>query len=78
MIVDTSFVLDVIDDVEPVIWKERELETEGVPRVIVRAVEEGLPEADATAIVRRVDEHGLHMTGELRETAHDLIEAAAE
>ena len=50
----------------------------GTIGVIVRAVEEGLPEADATAIVRRVDEHGLHMTAELRETAHELIESAAD
>lgn len=34
MIVDTSFILDVIDDVEPAVSKERELEAEGVPLVI--------------------------------------------
>lgn len=34
MIVDTSFVLDVIDDVEAAITKERELEAESVPLVI--------------------------------------------
>lgn len=50
----------------------------GTIGVIVRGVEEGLSEADAKAIVRRVDEHGLHMTAELRETAHELIESVAE
>ena len=34
MIVDTSFILDVIDDVDPAVQKERELETENVPLVI--------------------------------------------
>lgn len=34
MIVDTSFVLDVIDGVDSALEKERELETEGVPLVI--------------------------------------------
>ena len=34
MIVDTSFVLDVIDDVEPAVQKAQELETESVPLVI--------------------------------------------
>jgi predicted nucleic acid-binding protein len=34
MIVDTSFVLDVVDDVEPAVAKERELEAESVPLVI--------------------------------------------
>ena len=34
MIVDTSFVLDVIDDVETALRKERELEAEGVPLVV--------------------------------------------
>lgn len=34
MIVDTSFVLDVIADVEAAVSKERELESEGVPLVI--------------------------------------------
>ncbi|SFC75407.1 hypothetical protein SAMN05444422_1213 [Halobiforma haloterrestris] len=34
MIVDTSFVLDVIDDVEPAVQKERELEAESIPLVI--------------------------------------------
>jgi len=34
MIVDTSFVLDIIDGVEPAVEKERELEAESVPLVI--------------------------------------------
>lgn len=34
MIVDTSFVLDVIDDVEAAVTKERQLEAESVPLVI--------------------------------------------
>lgn len=34
MIVDTSFILDVLDDVDAAVSKERELEAEGVPLVI--------------------------------------------
>lgn len=34
MIADTSFVLDVIDDVTPAVAKEQELELEGVPLVL--------------------------------------------
>jgi predicted nucleic acid-binding protein len=34
MIVDTSFVLDIIDDVGAALEKERELEAESVPLVI--------------------------------------------
>lgn len=34
MIVDTSFVLDVIADVDEAVEKERELEAEGVPMVL--------------------------------------------
>jgi predicted nucleic acid-binding protein len=34
MIVDTSFVLDVIDDLDAAVSKEKELEAEGVPLVI--------------------------------------------
>lgn len=46
--------------------------------VVVRAVSEGLLTADeATALVRGLDRHGLHMTGELREKADALIEDAA-
>lgn len=48
----------------------------GTLGTIVRAVEEGLSETEAKAIVRRVDEHGLHMTAELRVKAEELIEDA--
>lgn len=34
MIVDTSFVLDVIDDIDAAVEKEKSLEAEGVPLVI--------------------------------------------
>ncbi|MDL0121099.1 PIN domain-containing protein [Halobacterium salinarum] len=34
MIVDTSFVLDVIDDIDAAVTKEREIEAAGVPLVI--------------------------------------------
>ena len=34
MIVDTSFILDVIDGVEAAVEKERELEAESIPLVI--------------------------------------------
>lgn len=50
----------------------------GTVGVVVRAVEEGLDATEAKALVRRIDSRGLHMTGELREKAYDLIESAAE
>lgn len=34
MIVDTSFILDIIDDVDAAVSKERELDADGVPLVI--------------------------------------------
>jgi predicted nucleic acid-binding protein len=46
--------------------------------VVVRAVEEGLDAEDGKELVRRLDEHGLHMTGELRATAERLVEEAGE
>jgi predicted nucleic acid-binding protein len=49
----------------------------GTIGVVVRAVEDGLPPDEAKELVRRLDAHGLHMTGELRETADELIENAA-
>lgn len=56
----------------------------GTVGVVVRAVDEG-PAADAglslkegKALVRRLDDHGLHMTASLRETALRLVEEAAE
>jgi len=51
----------------------------GTIGVIVRAVEVRDMTADeGKALVRRVDSHGLHMTGELREKAYELVEEAAE
>lgn len=50
----------------------------GTIGVVVRAVAEGrLTEQEAKALVRRLDSRGLHMTGELREKADELIEDAA-
>ena len=50
----------------------------GTVGVVVRSVEEGLSAHEAKSVVRRVDEHGLHMTAELREKAFELVEAAAD
>lgn len=50
----------------------------GTIGVIVRAVEDGLPEDEAKRLLRRVDEHGLHLTGELRDHADGLIESATD
>lgn len=50
----------------------------GTVGVVVRAVEEGLDREEAYALVRRLDSHGLHMTGALREKAYSLIDEAAE
>lgn len=50
----------------------------GTIGAVVRAVDEGLPAEEGTAIVRRLDDHGLHMTAELRERAYELVEEAAE
>lgn len=50
----------------------------GTVGVIVRNVEAGrLTVPEAKELVRTVDGQGLHMTGELREKADDLIEDAA-
>jgi predicted nucleic acid-binding protein len=50
----------------------------GTIGVVVRAVAEGrLTEEEAKDLVRRLDSRGLHMTGELREKADELIEDAA-
>jgi predicted nucleic acid-binding protein len=47
--------------------------------VVVRNVADGELTADeATELVRRLDSHGLHMTGELREKADELIDEATE
>lgn len=49
----------------------------GTVGVVVRAVEErGMASTDGKNLVRRIDGHGLHMTGELRETAYELVEEA--
>lgn len=51
----------------------------GTVGVIVRAVEErGMTSEEGKDLIRRVDSHGLHMTGELREKAYELVEEAAE
>lgn len=50
----------------------------GTIGVVIRAVEDGLPPADGKDLVERIDSHGLHMTGELRQTAYRLVEDAAE
>jgi predicted nucleic acid-binding protein len=49
----------------------------GTVGVVVRAVEEGMSPEEAKGVIRRVDEHGLHMTAELRERAYDLVEERA-
>ena len=50
----------------------------GTVGVIIRAVEDGLDREEAYTLVRRIDSHGLHMTGELRDKAYSLIDTAAE
>jgi hypothetical protein len=45
---------------------------------VVRAVEEGLDAESGKGLVHRLDDHGLHMTAELRETALRLVEDANE
>ena len=51
----------------------------GTIGVVVRAVSAGRITADeGTELVRRLDSHGLHLTGELREQADDLIAEAAD
>lgn len=51
----------------------------GTIGVVVRAVSAGRMTADeGKELVRRLDSHGLHLTGELREQADDLIAEAAD
>ncbi|SNR48390.1 hypothetical protein [Halorubrum vacuolatum] len=50
----------------------------GTIGVVVRAVEEGFDREDAYTLVDRIDSHGLHLTGSLRDTAYSLIDDAAE
>ena len=52
-------------------------EVTGTIGAVVRAVGEGTSEAAGKAIVRRLDERGLHMTAELRDAADARIEDAA-
>ena len=49
----------------------------GTVGVVVRAVEEGLDREEAYTLVDRIDSHGLHMTGSLRDKAYSLIDEAA-
>lgn len=49
----------------------------GTVGAIRRSVKEGRDADEAVDLVRRVDENGLHMTGQLREEALKQIEAAA-
>jgi len=50
----------------------------GTVGIVVRAVTAGrLTVEEAKDLVRRLDSHGLHMTGELRERADELIDDAA-
>jgi len=49
----------------------------GTIGIVVRAVDEGLDPDAAKDLVSRLDAHGLHLTGELRETADELIDEAA-
>lgn len=50
----------------------------GTIGVVVSAVHEGLSESEGKKLIRRIDGRGLHTTGELRETAYELVEAVAE
>jgi predicted nucleic acid-binding protein len=50
----------------------------GTIGALVRAVDAGRSKADAKALLRQLDNHGLHMTAELRTKAEELIETAAE
>ncbi|TQQ81226.1 hypothetical protein EGH24_08840 [Halonotius terrestris] len=50
----------------------------GTVGIVVRAVASGrLAAEEAKDLIRRLDSHGLHMTGELRERADELIDDAA-
>lgn len=52
-------------------------EVTGTIGAIVRAVAAGRSADEGKRLVRAVDGHGLHMTGELRDRAYELIEEAA-
>ncbi|MFA1610282.1 hypothetical protein [Halobellus rubicundus] len=49
----------------------------GTLGVVIRAVREGIGADEAKSIVRALDSEGLHLTGELRDTAFSLIDEAA-
>jgi predicted nucleic acid-binding protein len=79
---------DAVNDAVAVVSDDRRVRTvarglgatvTGTIGVVVRNVADGELTADeAKALVRRLDSHGLHMTGELREKAAELIDDAAE
>lgn len=48
----------------------------GTIGVVVRAVDAGRSPDEGTEILRQLDEHGLHMTAQLREKAEQLIASA--
>lgn len=50
----------------------------GTLGMVVRAVEEELDPDEAKGVVRRLDQHGLHMTARLRTRANERIDEAAE
>jgi predicted nucleic acid-binding protein len=50
----------------------------GTVGVLVRAVHEGMDPEKSKSLLRDIDSHGLHMTGELREKAYELLEDAAD
>jgi predicted nucleic acid-binding protein len=49
----------------------------GTIGVVVRTVEEGMKAEKAKRLLKRLDEHGLHMTATLHRTAEELVEAAS-
>jgi predicted nucleic acid-binding protein len=48
----------------------------GTIGVVVRAVDEGVAPEEAKAMIRRLDDRGLHMTASLRERADEFIDEA--
>ncbi|MDY6775968.1 MAG: hypothetical protein SV253_07840 [Halobacteria archaeon] len=48
----------------------------GTIGVVVNSVKKELPSQEGKEIIRRVDSRGLHMTGELREKAYEMVEKA--
>lgn len=89
---DTEIVASVLwlgnrDDPVAVVSDDRRVRTvagdfgatvTGTVGVVVRAVHEELSGDEAKSIVREIDAQGLHLTGELRDTAFDLIDEAAD